>query len=48
MVSLMRNTKFRAPPAALPGRVFIGEKSSNEAAAELYDAIAKELPKNQQ
>jgi len=29
------------------GSVFIGEKSSKEAAAELYDAIAKELAKSQ-
>ena len=29
------------------GSVFIGEKSSKEAAAELYDTIAKELAKNQ-
>jgi ABC-type glycerol-3-phosphate transport system substrate-binding protein len=29
------------------GSVFIGEKSAKEAAGELYDAIAKELAKNQ-
>jgi hypothetical protein len=29
------------------GSVFIGEKSSKEAAAGLYDTIAKELAKNQ-
>jgi hypothetical protein len=29
------------------GSVFIGEKTSEEATAELYGAIAKELAKNQ-